>query len=200
MTQSSHGNEQTGGSRRRARYEQWVRDHSGSLYRLAYRLCGDAGTAEELVQETYYHAWKDMPKLRAPKRARAWLLQILRHRYAHWVRDQRRAPAPTDRVDGVVSNSPGPARFAAERDALQTALDRLEERFKLPLLLVFLEGLTCRDVAERLDLPLGTVLSRLHRGRQHLREALRQSGGELHDTPEQETQQTQPRLRLGGDT
>jgi len=48
------------------RYEQWVRDHADSLYRLAYRLCGDATVAEELVQETYYEAWKSMRRLRDP--------------------------------------------------------------------------------------------------------------------------------------
>jgi len=185
----------------RARYESWVHEYADDLHRLAYRLCGDAATAEELVQETFYHAWKDMRKLRSAEKARPWLLQILRHRYAHWIRDTQRRPPSTESPDTGVTDTPGPADQVTERDALQVALNTLEDRFKLPLLLVFLGGMTCQQAAEHLDLPLGTVLSRIHRGRQHLRRAI-EAGTDRRSSTSTRPDPEQPRLRLrlGGES
>jgi len=162
--------------RRRILYEEWVRVFGADLYRMAYRLCGDTNTAEDLVQETFYHAWKDMSKLRDHSKARPWLFQMLRYRYAHMVRDQmRRIKADSiDSLAGQVADpSPSPLARLTDRDTLQVALDDLDERLKAPLLMVFLEGLTCREAAEALDIPLGTVLSRIHRARQRLRSTVK---------------------------
>jgi RNA polymerase sigma-70 factor (ECF subfamily) len=60
-----------------------VREYSNDLYRFAFRLCGNADTADDLVQETFYHAWKCIDKLRHKAKARAWPFQIRRYRYAH---------------------------------------------------------------------------------------------------------------------
>ena len=193
---ASHSSRRT---RDHDRYEAWVRDHAGDLYRFASRLCRDAATAEELVQETFYHAWKDIRKLRRADKARPWLFRILRHRYAHLARDTQRRPGSTDTIDTSAADEPGPAHQAAERDALQSALDSLEDRFKWPLLLVFLAGMTCQQAAEHLDLPLGTVLSRIHRGRTHLREALEQGQVRRPSTAQTAPNSGQPRLRLGGE-
>ncbi|MCG8618602.1 MAG: hypothetical protein MI802_20475, partial [Desulfobacterales bacterium] len=73
-----------------ARYESWVENHATELYRYALRTSGRADIAEDLTQETFYHAWRSMKSLRDPSRARAWLFQILRYRYAHWLRDKGR--------------------------------------------------------------------------------------------------------------
>lgn len=158
-------------AKRRKLYETWVRDHAADLYRMAYRLCGEAETAEDLVQETFYHAWKDMAGLRETAKARAWLYQILRHRYAHWVRGRtRRIPASSsdqgvDRIDP----SPSAAMRMSQQEQLQRVLDELDDTLKVPLLMVFLEGMMCQEAADVLDIPLGTVLSRIHRARQRLR-------------------------------
>jgi len=158
-------------AKRRKVYETWVRDHAADLYRMAYRLCGEAETAEDLVQEMFYHAWKDMARLRETAKARAWLYQILRHRYAHWVRSRtRRLPAASS-DQGAERLDPRPSALTrlSHQEQLQRVLDELDDTLKAPLLMVFLEGMTCQEAAEVLDIPLGTVLSRIHRARQRLR-------------------------------
>ncbi|MCI0363321.1 MAG: RNA polymerase sigma factor [Phycisphaerales bacterium] len=186
-----------------------MRRHTAELYRFAYRACGDREVAEDLVQETFYEAWKCMRRLRDAERARAWLFQILRHRYSRWVRAERRNPTPAP-VSFGISPPDTPAAHAAseraggkevsnfaERDALQMALNQVSDVLKVPLLMVFIEGLTCQEAATRLDLPLGTVLSRIHRAKRQLRAILRDSEArdEVDDEPH-----TLHRYRIGGES
>jgi len=163
----------TGHARARAMYERWVREHATELYRFAYRACGDRDVAEDLVQETFYQAWKCIGRLRHHDRARAWLYQILRHRYSRWRRAEKRgAPIQLDPAQmSAIAQSSG-LKERMERDSLQHGLNNLSDRLKTPLLMVFMEGATCQETADRLDLPLGTVLSRIHRAKRRLREVL----------------------------
>lgn len=188
---------------RRSCYERWVGDYTDDLYRFAFRICGDADTAEDLVQETFYHAWKSMDKVRDKAKARAWLFQTLRFRYAHLVRDRSRriraSVSTSDLAEQIVDPGPSPVIRLVDRDALQVALNKLDEDLKTPLLKVFLQGLTCRETAEALNIPLGTVLSRIHRARRKLRsvfESERRSESEAADR--QANGNESRRLRLGG--
>jgi len=162
---------------RRSLYEQWVRQHGSELFGFAYRMCGDREVAEDLVQEAFYEAWKDMRTLKRPDRARAWLYQILRHRYSRWRRaEQRGRPIQLDsRTLDQVNRQPS-STPTMDSDVLQEGLDRLSDRLKVPLLLVFMQGLTCEQTATHLQVPLGTVLSRIHRAKRRLRDHLRESG------------------------
>lgn len=158
----------------RQQYEGWVHQHADGLYRLALRLTGQTHVAEELVQETFYHAWRSSDSLRDVEHARGWLFRILRHRYAHWVRGRQRRSntvAMTE-PESIPAETRAPGEALELDDFLQQALDHLEDRYKVPLLMVFLDGMTCREAAAALDLPLGTVLSRIHRARQSVRERL----------------------------
>jgi RNA polymerase sigma-70 factor (ECF subfamily) len=155
-------------------YARLVRNHGADLFRFGYRLSGDAHVAEDLVQDTFSEAWRGRAALRDRTCVRAWLFQILRYRYAHLVRDSGRRPrivGDEDEVDVTHAQS-DPSAGIHSRDELQRALDGLAEHFKLPFLMVFLQGLTCQEVADALDLPIGTVLSRLHRARKALQIAL----------------------------
>ena len=164
--------------RDRQLYEKLVRSYSGDVYRFAYRLCGDRDAADDLVQETFCEAWRSIGSLRDPARGKAWLLRIARYRNAHTVRDRSRrvwAKLDIDQLNQIPDRA-GPDVLAklSDQELLQIALEALEERYKEPFLLVFLEDFTCREAAELLDIPLGTVLSRIHRARQFLRRFIRQ--------------------------
>jgi RNA polymerase sigma-70 factor, ECF subfamily len=160
----------------RSLYESWVRAHAAELYRMAHRLTGGPEAAEDLVQETFTEAWRFMGNLRDSTKARPWLYRILRHRYAHWMRDSGRRVSASVSLDRVAEPS---ARDGQEgtagvdtRDSLSKALERLSDEYKEPFLMVFLEGLSCRETAQELDIPFGTVLSRIHRARQALSRSL----------------------------
>ncbi|MBI2944934.1 MAG: RNA polymerase sigma factor [Candidatus Wallbacteria bacterium] len=162
-------------------FERLVRDHSEELFRIAFRLTGRRETAEDLVQETFTEAWRSLPDLREPSSARAWLFRILRFRHAHLLRDLGRRPQVDDSVE-LLQDADTPTRDASEGDSecsepLQAALDAMDDRFKLPFLMVLLLGVSCRETARELDLPLGTVLSRVHRARSFLRQRLDDSAG-----------------------
>jgi RNA polymerase sigma-70 factor (ECF subfamily) len=158
-------------------YETWVRDYAQELFAFAFRLCGDAAQAEDMVQETYYEAWRSMKTLRDPQSGRAWLFRILRFRYAHWRRDSGRRVQPKVSLSEIGSALAAPQESVedalAGRELLQKALDSLDDGYKEPFLMVFQQGLTCREAAEALEIPLGTVLSRIHRARKALRAAMR---------------------------
>lgn len=166
------------GDKRRL-YEKIVSSHARDIYRFAFRLCGSADRAEDLVQEAMYHAWRSIDSLRDADRARFWLLGILRNRYKHALRKQgRRIQTVSDDVSlDQVSDHVGEKAIEQleNQELLQHALNTLDDRYKEPFLLVHMQGLACRDAAELLQLPLGTVLSRIHRAKQHLRRQIQQT-------------------------
>ena len=179
-----------------ARYESWVDNHATELYRYALRTTGRADIAEDLTQETFYHAWRSMKTLRDPDRARAWLFQILRYRYAHWLRDKGRQVKTTTPAEPIENrpekHTPSTLDLMSQNESLQLALNELDDRFRTPFLMVFLEGLSCREAAAKLGVPLGTVLSRIHRARQSLRQSLARQ--DKHADPDAGTES----LRLKG--
>lgn len=167
---------QTDPNQLRQLYERLVHEHAEELFRIAFRLTGQRETAEDLVQETFTEAWRSLPDLREPASARAWLFRILRFRHTHLLRDSGRLPQVDDSVEFVrdvdLPSDDVPIGGDTLSESLQGALDAMDERFKVPFLMVLLLGVSCREVAQELDLPLGTVLSRLHRARQFLRQRL----------------------------
>jgi RNA polymerase sigma-70 factor (ECF subfamily) len=158
--------------RSRELYETLVSAHATDLFRFAFRLTGSTSAAEDLVQETFQEAWRGLSRLRCPESGRAWLFQILRNRQAHRVRAAGRRPRITTDVDALPERAVDPS----SRSSLQDALDELDERYTVPFLMVFVEGLTCRETAEALGLPIGTGLSRIHRARAALRRTLELEG------------------------
>jgi RNA polymerase sigma-70 factor (ECF subfamily) len=158
-------------------YEGLVRRHAAELYRFARRLGGDPALAEDLVQETFQAAWSGLDRLREPERARAWLFQILRHRWSHALRGRGRAASARQALAQGTGPSADPRHVHESADLLQRGLDQLDERLRVPLLMVFLEGLTCQETAHELGLPLGTVLSRIHRARRRLRDLEEERSG-----------------------
>lgn len=158
---------------RREEYESLVRQYSNSLYRYAMRLTGRHEIGEELVQETYLEAWKSLQNA-SVKYPQAYLFKILHRRYARWLdRQKHDSPLPQRKLDDQANEFAREDNDSLERTELvQVALNQLDEQLKQPVLLVLMEGITCEKAAAVLDIPKGTVLSRLHRGKQVLKTIL----------------------------
>jgi RNA polymerase sigma-70 factor (ECF subfamily) len=156
--------------------QQLVDDHYESLYRYAYRLAGTAADAEDLTQEAFCKAQRQLGQLRDPQRARSWLFSILRNAYLHRARSERQHPhVSLDSVGDLAEAPPGPLP-EVEPERLQQALNELSEVFRTPVILYYFEEFSYRDIAEQMELPIGTVMSRLARAKAYLRGRLLQSG------------------------
>jgi len=149
--------------------QRLVDDHYLSLYRYAYRLSGSAADAEDLTQEAFCKAQKHLAQLRDAGRARPWLFSILRNAYLHRVRSARVAPCVSLDDVGDLAEPPAEPLPEIDPDRLQQALNELPEPFRTPLILFYFEDFSYRDIADQMDLPLGTVMSRLARAKAHLR-------------------------------
>lgn len=151
---------------------QLIDAHYEALYRYAFRLSGSAADAEDLTQETFGKALARLDQLREPDRAKAWLYRILRNAYLHRVRDQKRhRTVPLDAV-GDVAGPPADESPDIDPARLQAALNELDETFRTPLILYYFEDFSYRNIADQMDLPIGTVMSRLARGKAYLRARL----------------------------
>jgi len=149
--------------------EQLVEDHYAALYRYAYRLCGAAADAEDLTQEAFLKAQAHLGQLRDPGRAKPWLFSILRNAYLHRVRANRQERrVPLDEVGDLAEPLPEPLP-PVDPARLQEALNELPEVFRTPIILYYFEDFSYRDIADQMDLPIGTVMSRLARAKAHLR-------------------------------
>lgn len=137
------------------------------MLRFARRL--DASGADDLVQEALLQAWRGFHQFRDGSNVRAWLYRILVNAFYGQGRKIRAAPAMVPLED---QNPAGANSRALERLEMNQALEALPLEQRTVLLLAVVEGFTCREVSEILGVPIGTVMSRLSRGRQSLREKL----------------------------
>jgi RNA polymerase sigma-70 factor (ECF subfamily) len=163
------------------RVRELVDAHYQPLYRYAFRLSGSAADAEDLTQEAFGKAVERLGQLRDPAKARNWLFRIVRNAYLHGVRDAKQARAvPLDSV-GEVPAADAPDLPAVDPETLQAALNELDEGFRTPLVLFYFDEFSYRDIADQMDLPIGTVMSRLARGKAHLRAKLARHAGRADD-------------------
>lgn len=159
-----------------ADFNRMVADHGPTLYRMAYRMVGDQHEAEDLVQETFRSVWKSRRLFRPGGGERAWLVSIMRRRIAdYWRRPRPPTVLAGERNIEIACPADDPSReeFA---DEIQNALQRLPEELRETLLLVVVAELTHQEAADLLEVPLGTVLSRVSRARHRLREYLLAAG------------------------
>jgi RNA polymerase sigma-70 factor (ECF subfamily) len=149
-----------------------VADHHAVLYRYAYRLSGSAADAEDLTQQTFLAAHVKLDQLRSAEAGRGWLFSILRNCYLKTRR--KRTPLPAASVELDVNGLPD-RRYeesTIDRERLQAAIDELSDEFKLVVLMFYFEGRSYREISVALNLPIGTVMSRLSRAKGHLRRRL----------------------------
>lgn len=157
-------------------WEEVARHEGDFIYTVAYRLTGNREDAQDLVQEVLVRVQRGLRTYR-PGSLRGWLGRITTNAFLDDARRRTRRPvvALPDDPDAVLPASPDAAAVAdAERlpDHVQAALAGLSEEFRVPVVLADVVGLPYAEIAEQLDVPVGTVRSRIHRGRLALREAL----------------------------
>jgi RNA polymerase sigma-70 factor (ECF subfamily) len=162
-----------GSTGRRWTVEELFDAYSLALYRYAFRLSGLEADAQDLTQETFCKAQQQLRQLRDPDRAKQWLYSILRNAYLHKIRAQKNHRLVSLDSVGDLPEAAAEAVTEVEPDRLQQALNDLREEFRTPIILFYFEDFSYRDIAEQMDLPLGTVMSRLARAKAYLRDRLR---------------------------
>jgi len=172
----------------RARFERLVNEHLDSLYGSALRLTRNRTTAEDLVQDTFLKAWRSFHTFQEGTNSRAWLYKILMNAYIDSYRRSSRAPEMVDHEDVgdfyLYAKAQESEQYRRDGDPeavllstimdadVKDALERVLEPFRAAVILADLEEFSYKEIAEILDIPIGTVMSRLYRGRRHLQRSL----------------------------
>ncbi len=157
--------------------ENLVDAHYAPLYRFAISLSRSVHTGADLTQQTFYLWASRGYQLRDPSKVKAWLYTTLYREFLRQHRlDARDCPAP---MGDDFENMPAESTPAMDAGAVLDALQSLREIFRAPLVMYYLEDLSYRDIAVVLRIPVGTVMSRLSRGKVMLRKLLATEGGEM---------------------
>jgi RNA polymerase sigma-70 factor (ECF subfamily) len=159
-------------------WEDVVQEHSARVYRLAYRLTGNRHDAEDLTQEVFVRVFRSLSSF-TPGTFEGWLHRITTNLFLDQMRRRQRIRFDA-LAEGAEDRLPGRADLAPERawehnnldHDVQTALDTLAPEFRAAVVLCDIEGLSYEEIAASLGVKLGTVRSRIHRGRSQLRKAL----------------------------
>ena len=173
------------------------------LYSAALRMTRNPADAEDLVQETYLKAYRGYERYQEGTNLKAWMYRILTNSYINRYRAKQRRPDETDITDvedmylyrrlggehSDVGTSAEEAFLNSVTDStVKAAIEALPENFRIAVLLADVEGFAYKEIAEILDIPIGTVMSRIHRGRKALEKQLHEFAGErnlLPDEPEE---------------
>ena len=172
----------------RATFADQAMDLMPSLYAAALRMTRNPADAEDLVQETYLRAYRGFGGFQEGTNIKAWLYRILTNTYINTYRAKKRRPDETDLDDVedfyLYRRLGGLEEARASRSAEDELLDRftdtevkeaiesLPDNFRLAVLLADVEGFSYKEIADILEIPIGTVMSRLHRGRKALQKRL----------------------------
>lgn len=167
------------------RFKELTYPHLQFLFNVALKYSGTSYDAEDLVQETMYTAYRKFSQLREESKCRSWLFMILR---SHFLKEKRQAikrPYLDDGegylkniVSGKSSNIPDILEKKVNKEEVHKVLALIPEKFKSPLILYYMEEMTYQEISEYLDIPIGTVMSRLARGKKYMKnELVRRAGG-----------------------
>jgi RNA polymerase sigma-70 factor (ECF subfamily) len=147
-----------------------IEQHSALLYRYAYRLTGDAVDAEDLVQQAFLLAHQRNHQLRDAGAARGWLIAIVRNVFLKSLRHRQRGRS-LDEIDEPQTLDDA-RDLPVQVENLQQALLDLAEEFRSPLVLYYFEEFSYQEIADQMGVPIGTIMSRLSRGKAYLKKRL----------------------------
>ncbi len=172
----------------RARFSELAMEHMPALYTAALRMTRNPADAEDLVQETFLKAYRSFDRFEEGTNLKAWLYKILTNTFINSYRAAKRRPEKADVEDvedlylyrrigdlrvGDVGRSAEEEVFEhITDDEVKQAIESLPEVFRIAVLLADVEGFSYKEIAEITDVPIGTVMSRIHRGRRALQKAL----------------------------
>lgn len=150
-------------------FETEAMGYADQLFRVALRLSSDRARAEDLLQETFLQGWRSFHRFEPGTNLRAWLYKILFNVYYSGRRQERLKIVPVEEtIAETIAWDPQTPQNIEDEDVL-AALDRVPRDYQIPVVLADVEELSYREIAEAMGIPLGTVMSRLHRGRKILR-------------------------------
>jgi RNA polymerase sigma-70 factor (ECF subfamily) len=170
----------------RSEFEDLAFGHLQALHAFAYRLTRNPKDAEDLVQETFLRAYRFFDKFERGTNMKAWLFRILKNTFINEYRRRKSQPAEVDfdKLEGVyekqleelsgvrVENPETALERTLMAEDIEEALGAIPEEYRMVVMLVLIEGFTYQEAADALEIPVGTVMSRLHRGRKHLQAKL----------------------------
>jgi RNA polymerase sigma-70 factor (ECF subfamily) len=185
----------------RREFEELALPHLDSLYGTALRLTHNEKDAEDLVQDTILRAFRFFHRFERGTNVKAWLFKILTNTFANKYRKRQRERTILDEVQTQAeiheAGLPDPEAALAARlvsDQVKEALESVPEEFRLAVILADLEDFSYREIAEIVDCPIGTVMSRIYRGRRILQRKLLAYAREAGVVPEEK--QYEPKLKL----
>lgn len=161
------------------RFDEYLTPHIMVLYKIAFHLAGNRDDAEDMVQDVYVKARESFHTLKDYGKCKSWLCSIL---YRHFIDDYRRRRrfAESEAWEVDIESLPDtmsqeeaewPEHFST--NDISKALDLLDPRFRLPLVAHFLSGQSYQEIADSLDIPIGTVMSRIHRAKTAMRKEMK---------------------------
>ena len=162
---------------KQTRFQELIMPHLDAAYNLAHWLIRNASDAEDVVQEAFLRAFKFFDGFHGGN-SRAWLLAIVRNTSYDWLRANRRKDGIIEfdeelhGPEELVSEPHGPVTSAAQQQVVREAIEELPVGFREVTILRELEGVSYKEIAEIVQVPIGTVMSRLARARNHLQRCL----------------------------
>jgi RNA polymerase sigma-70 factor (ECF subfamily) len=156
-------------------FQEIVDAHYTGLYRFAYSMCRRESTAQDLVQQTYLQWARKGHTLKDFSKVKTWLFTTLYREWLATARKEKRFEVVEfePELHGAPENEAESEEPAVDQALLQKALDELDVNYRAPLVLFYLKELSYREIAETLELPVGTVMSRLSRAKDALRKVLK---------------------------
>lgn len=170
-----------------ARFKKAAYPHVELVYNMALRYTGNSNDAEDMTQETLYTAFKNFHQLRDEAKCKSWMLTILRNLFLKEVSRTGRkneilqddGDSYLDLLERTPGNSPCPEGEIInkrEGENVQAAIAKVPEKYKTPLLLFYLEEMAYREISDVLEIPIGTVMSRISRARKFVKKELISNG------------------------